>query len=131
LSGKWRKTKAPPQTGASAPVTILTNTGNPVRVPAIALQGMRERQEVRFSDGLYVRSVEEFLALAEKADIIVVSRPSAIPIPDRASAMPCKRPWLRANSSEAWHRLPTDLCSSMKGRTHPRPPLRPRPSVRV
>jgi 4-amino-4-deoxy-L-arabinose transferase-like glycosyltransferase len=75
------KDKSAAADGVPAPVTILTNTGNPVRVPAIALQGMRERQEVRFSDGLYVRSVEEFLALAEKADIIVVSRPIGDPYP--------------------------------------------------
>src|SRR5262249_26539723 len=69
--------KAQPADGASTPVTILANTPDPVRVGALVLEGSRQKVDVRASDGIYVRSIEEFLALAAKADVIIVGRPSA------------------------------------------------------
>jgi hypothetical protein len=70
----WRlaKARAMPAGGASTPVTILTNAPAPVMVAAIVLQGSREHLDVRVSDGIYARSTGEFLALAAKADIIVI-----------------------------------------------------------
>ena len=60
---------------AQAPITLLSNTANPVRGAAIGLQASRERLDVRIADGLYAKSAEEFLSLAENADIVVVSGP--------------------------------------------------------
>ena len=68
--------KTAAQADKTAPLTILSNTANPARVGAVALQASREGLRVRFVPaGLYARTAEEFLSLAKAADIIVVGAP--------------------------------------------------------
>ena len=100
------KDKSTADNVTNIPVTILTNTANPVRVPAIALQGSREQLDFRLSDGLYIRSADEFLALAATADIVVVGKPIGDPYPgsrigDELQAAIAGKPEFRSLASVA------------------------------
>jgi hypothetical protein len=73
--------KAHPSGAAPVPVNILINSPHPVRTAAIMLDATRRRFTVTVADGVYPKTTEDFMALADKADLVIVTASMDYPYP--------------------------------------------------
>lgn len=62
------------ETGRAKPLTVLTNSNEPVNVWAIELEARRGQMNVQFQYGELVASADEFVAMAKTADFVIVTQ---------------------------------------------------------
>ena len=73
--------KAHPAGAAPVPVNILINNAEPVRTAAIMLDATRRKFSVTLHDGVNARTTEDFMALVDKADLVIVTASMDYPYP--------------------------------------------------
>jgi len=73
--------KAHPAGAAPVPVNILINNAQPVFTAAIMLDATRRKFTVTVVDGVNAKTTEDFMALVDKADLVIVTASMDHPYP--------------------------------------------------